>query len=624
MKGTRAVAALLNALVFAQEPVDTNCTFRAEPDRFLAAEVRAQRHVQDRLTLFSQDGLARFSRDGPSRIADARDIPQRNFIDQAIFGKLIQNNVRSASLTGDYEFVRRIHLDLTGRIPSKEAIESFVADTNPNKRDQLIDSLLYSPEFSRRWTLWLGDLMQNAAFNSFQSIQINGRNQFHAWMLKSLDDPNRSLKDMVWEALVAKGNNYDESAAPVNWNIRSRTPGGPAQDSYDTAFNRAATQFLGIGHYDCILCHNGRGHLESLSLWGKDAPRTEAQGMAAFFARMRFTYTTNDQTNYYFNSWSIADAATGNYDLNTTFGNRPNRTAIGATRAIPPQYRLGQTPRTSDWRAELATFMVEDPMFARNMANRIWKQLFNMALAEPVDQLDPARMDPKNPPPAPWSLQASHPELLERLAEDLASVNFNLREFVRVLVSSSAYQLSSRYDETWKIDYVSLFARHYPRRLEGEEIHDAIQMGTQVLANYTVQGWTETAKWAVHLPEPVEPRSNGGALNFMNSFYRGNRDTTDRQQLGSILQQLNIMNDNVVRSRIKVAASPTLRRVAGMADYGAAVDELFLMFLSRPATSAERASAIRFYETRGAANRNASTEDLAWALINRSEFILSY
>jgi hypothetical protein len=624
MKGTRAVAALLNALVFAQEPVDTNCTFRAEPDRFLAAEVRAQRHVQDRLTLFSQDGLARFSRDGPSRIADARDIPQRNFIDQAIFGKLIQNNVRSASLTGDYEFVRRIHLDLTGRIPSKEAIESFVADTNPNKRDQLIDSLLYSPEFSRRWTLWLGDLMQNAAFNSFQSIQINGRNQFHAWMLKSLDDPNRSLKDMVWEALVAKGNNYDESAAPVNWNIRSRTPGGPAQDSYDTAFNRAATQFLGIGHYDCILCHNGRGHLESLSLWGKDAPRTEAQGMAAFFARMRFTYTTNDQTNYYFNSWSIADAATGNYDLNTTFGNRPNRTAIGATRAIPPQYRLGQTPRTSDWRAELATFMVEDPMFARNIANRIWKQLFNMALAEPVDQLDPARMDPKNPPPAPWSLQASHPELLERLAEHLASVNFNLREFVRVLVSSSAYQLSSRYDETWKIDYVPMFARHYPRRLEGEEIHDAIQMGTQVLANYTVQGWTETAKWAVHLPEPVEPRSNGGALNFMNSFYRGNRDTTDRQQLGSILQQLNIMNDNVVRSRIKVAASPTLRRVAGMADYGAAVDELFLMFLSRPATSAERASAIRFYETRGAANRNASTEDLAWALINRSEFILSY
>jgi len=616
MTGKRVAAAFLSALAFAQEPIDTNCTFRAEPDRFLAAEARAHHRIQERLMSFAPEG--------PARTADSRDVPRRNYIDHAIFGKLVEKNVRSANLAGDYEFVRRVHLDLTGRIPSAEAVRSFVADTNPNKRDRLIDSLLYSPEFSHRWTMWLGDLLQNAAANSFQSLQINGRNQYHAWMLKSLDNPDRSLKDMVWEALVGKGNNYDEASAPVNWNVRSRTPGGPAQDSYDTAFNRAATQFLGVGHYDCILCHNGRGHLESLSLWGKDAARTEAQGMAAFFARMRFTYVTNDQTNYYFNSYSIADAATGNYDLNTTFGNRPNRTAIGSTRAIPPTYRLGQTPKGSDWRAEFATFLVEDPMFARNLANRIWKQLFNMALAEPVDQLDPARMDPKNPPPPGWSLQASHPELLERLAENLTGVNFNLREFVRVLVSSSAYQLSSRYDESWKIDFVPLFARHYPRRLEGEEIHDAIQVGTEVLANYTVQGWMDTAKWATHLPEPVEPRSNGAALNFMNSFFRGNRDTTDRQQLGSILQQLNLMNDNVVRSRIRVAASPALRRVGAIADYGAAVDELFFMFLSRPATSAERASAIRYFETRGAANRNASTEDLAWALINRAEFILSY
>ena len=117
-------------------------------------------------------------------------------------------------------------------------------------------------------------------------------------------------------------------------------------------------------------------------------------------------------------------------------------------------------------------------MLARNFANRLWKAMFNMGLVDPVDTLDPARLDPKNPPPEPWGLQATHPQLLEQLAASLVDSNFSLHSFIKLLVSSSAYQLSSRYDGDWKVEYVPLFARHYPRRLDGEEIHDAIAQAT--------------------------------------------------------------------------------------------------------------------------------------------------
>src|SRR5436309_2966047 len=127
-------------------------------------------------------------------------------------------------------------------------------------------------------------------------------------------------------------------------------------------------------------------------------------------------------------------------------------------------------------------------MFARNFANRIWKQLFNLGLVDPVDTLDPARLDPSNPPAAPWALQATHPELMERLAKEFTANYFNVRPFIRILVQSSAYQLSSRYDGDWSIEYVPLFARHYPRRMEGEEVHDAIAKATGVLGNYAVNG----------------------------------------------------------------------------------------------------------------------------------------
>lgn len=145
-----------------------------------------------------------------------------------------------------------------------------------------------------------------------------------------------------------------------------------------------------------------------------------------------------------------------------------------------------------------------------------------------MDTLDPSRLDPAHPFKSPWSFQATHPVLLERLAEELRRSWYDLRYVVGLLVESSAYQLSSRNEGAWKLEYVPLFARHYPRRLEGEEIHDAIAQATGIPGRYRVEGWAEPVQWAVQLPEPAEPRSNGAVTAVMNTFLRGDRDTQPR------------------------------------------------------------------------------------------------
>src|SRR5205823_13953066 len=187
-------------------------------------------------------------------------------------------------------------------------------------------------------------------------------------------------------------------------------------------------------------------------------------------------------------------------------------------------------PKDNLWRDSFARMLTDDPMFARNLANRLWKQMFNLGLVDPVDTLDPARLDPSNPPPEPWDFQATHPVLLEKLAKALHDSNFDLRAFLKLLAQSNAYQLSSRYDGDWSLSYVPLFARHYARRLEGEEIHDAISKATAVFNKYTVSGFADPFQWAMQFPEPTEPTSNGAVATFMNAFLRGNRDTTTRNQ----------------------------------------------------------------------------------------------
>ena len=605
------------------------CSFKLNPDEFLGREAQIRRDVWERARKLNGALAARRGATVP-----ASSLPVRNLIDEEIFGKLAKLNVPAARMASDEEFLRRVTLDLTGRIPSSAEVRAFLADASSDKRDLLIDRLLYSPEFTERWTMWVGDWLQNTSDRLAMAAitrGASGRNAFFNWIQEAVYS-EKSFRDLAYEVVTAAGNSYDSASGPVNWVLGGDTAMGPVQDRFDTLLVKSATTFLGLSYYDCLLCHNGRGHLESLSLWGTRTARAEAWRMAAFFARTdQVRYPENQvagqPTSFYFNSYIVGDRISGTYDLNTTFGNRPNRTPVGATRNLTPEYRLGGAPSNAGWRGEFAELLVRDPMFARNIVNRLWKHMFNLGLVEPVYALDPARLDPANPPPEPWSLQATHPALLEKLAAEFAGMNYQLRPFLRLLAQSTVYQLSSRYDGEWRIDYVPLFARHYARRLEAEEVHDAIAKATDLLGSYPVQGWSENVRWAMQLPDTIEPRGNGGnAATFMNYFLRGNRDGLPRSQTGSIQQQLALMNDTFVRDRVQVARSAKLRAIGQMTRHEEILEEIYITFLGRLPSEYERSRALAYLARKAttAALRNEAVEDLAWATINKAEFIFSY
>jgi hypothetical protein len=492
--------------------------------------------------------------------------------------------------------------------------------------------------------VWFSDLIPNTErlSTSARAPQIEGRNALDIFIRDRFNN-NRPIRDIVTELITARGNNYMVENGPASYPVLASTAMGPAQDTYDMMFSRVATSFLGMSHYDCLLCHSGPRHLTGISVWGDNTTRSDAQRMAASFSRMRLVNGAPAGARQYehalFNSTDVQDAATGQYDLNTNAGNRPVRAQVGTERSFTPEYRDGSRPAANvNWRVFFADKLVNDPMFHRNMANRVWKHFFGMGLVDPVDTLDPMRLDPKNPPPAPWTLQATHPMLLEKLADFFRQNDTDIRVLARLITQSSAYQLSSSYDGEWKFDYVPLFARHYPRRLDAEEIHDAIVTATGVMTRYTwplqngqtiPQGsaakQSDPVVWAMELPDINEPRNNGAVRDLLRTFYRGNRDTAPRMQAGSILQQLALMNSTFILDRIRLtgtAPSPVLTAIARMQDNGQAIDELFLTFLSRRPTPVERSKAQTYLQR--ATSRNDAVQDLAWACINKIDFLFSY
>jgi len=600
-----------------------NCSFTSKPDEFTLRELRVRRDLLGRVKHL--DSVLR--RNSSFAAVASQSIKQRNIIDNIIFTKLAASKVQSAPLSTDEEFIRRVTLDLTGRIPSSTDIRSFTADNSDTKRDILIEQLLSSPEYVDKWAMWMGDLLGNVGSASNVQPGNGGRDSFYNYMRVAIGT-GKSFRDVAYEMVSATGDTSDPAnGGPANYIYHMQTPMGPVQDSYDTTLAKSANAFLGITHYDCLLCHNGRGHLDGISLWASTVTRTDAQKMAAFFSRLNFTMprTSSDKYDGMYSSWRVLDRPTGSYDLNTGYGNRPNRTAIGTVKTLTPVYRDGREPAAGQGaRDAFGKMMTADPMFARNFANRLFKAFFNLGLVDPVDNMDPARLDPKNPPPSPWDLQAANPELLEALAQQAVRVDFQLKDFMRLLVQSSAYQLSSRYDGTWNIDSIPLFARHYPRRLDAEEIHDAITKATGVPNNVSVNGASAPPiAWAMQYPDTTV--NAGAGNNLLGAFLRGNRDNAQRSSAGSILQRLTTMNDSFVTNRVKVSASPVLQTVSKMADNTAAVNELFLAFVSRSPSADEQAKAMAYLAAATTpAARNSALEDLAWALVNKIDFLYSY
>jgi hypothetical protein len=612
---------------FRPAPTPSDCTFLQDPDQFLKSAEIHRRDVSQWTEMVRTQ-----PRDGSRRIAYAATdatprtpMPRKNFIDEYIFGRMERDGIPPAPLSSDLEFLRRVTFDLTGKPPTNADMFAFVADTNPNKRDAVIDKLVWSYEFADKWTMFFGDLFKNSATSTNFTRYQQGRDAFYQYIYNSISQ-NKPYDQMVREMITGEGDNFVNGA--TNWLVGTQIAMGPAQDTYDGGAVNAAQMFLGINVVDCLLCHDGARHLDSLSLWGKNEKRVNMQGLSAFFARAQITRQAIAGANYA--HFTVNQRATGDYMLNTNSGNRQPRVAVNGVNRVLPKYPWNAPVDLANANRldSLAWTLTGDFQFSRASVNYIWGKFMVEPFVSPTNAFDLARLDPQNPPPAPWTLQPTNPELLQAMAEWFRQSGYNLRLLIAMITKSNAYQLSSEYPGEWKLEYVPYYARKYVRRLDAEEIHDAIVQATWIAPSYTIDYAGSLFPWppvssAMKFPDTAEPRTNNGMVQFLNAFGRGNRDQTPRDSSGSVLQALNLMNNTFVTSRIHANnnGSSVQWILRYTTDRRVIVEHLFLSTLSRPPSPEEMATGLQVMQSLG---NTRGAESIQWALINKLEFMFNY
>lgn len=613
--------------------------FTKEGERFKPA-VRNPRDPRFR----AQFGLSRMTEDvtrrlvAPSTSSDAAaNVPpiaaSKNLVDQYIYKALQDAGVTPAERTNDYEFIRRVSIDLTGRPPTAERLRNFIADSSTDKRSKYVEELLASSLFVDRWTMYFGDRFKNAQNLPSSGVQrfAQGRDAFYSW-IKNNVVTNKPFDQVARELIASQGtNSWENEQGAINWVVGGRSS-GPAQDTFDQQTVQVATTFLGLSHSNCLLCHNGAGHLTQLSYWGSHTTRYQAWQLSAFMAKTAEALTKPDPMNspnlYY---WAVTDnPKASDYSLNTTTGNRPARQPSSPTeKTVAPMYFFnGNKPGAGEtYRVALAREITADPLFATAAVNYLWKEFFGRGIINPVDQIDPARLDPNNMPsdcadPQPCGVQPSNPYLLKALATDFSNNGYDIKGFIRKIVNSETYQLSSRWNGTWDPTYEPLFARKMVRRLWAEEISDTIAATSNLPITYTIPGESNKVSWALQLPEPI----NSGFLGY---FLPGNRDDQPRRTDGSVQQALALMNDATVLSRIKATgtgstASLMQQLIIQSGSDSALVTNLYLTVLTRPPSDSELAIGLKQLQSGVGATKADKAGSLMWALYNKVDFIFNY
>ena len=627
-----------------ENPIPSECSFfGADREKLSDAALKATGHSRlHRLSDLTGKVVAQLSYvppGSPTYGFDQANAP--GSIDSYIYADFQAQGITPAPMTTDWEFVRRVTLDLTGRIPAASDVLSFVNDTTSGKRAKLIDQLLASPQWVDKWTMFYGDLFQNTVTRPSTGVNRfpQGRNAFYQYIHDSLAN-GKSYAQMASELIGAQGGN-SYSDGTLNYLVGSYVSNGPVQDTFDAETAGVADTFLGITYVNCLLCHNGRGHLDQINLWGSTVTRYQGWELASFMAHTQPARTpvTSGNNNIYY--WSLQNNTKGytlDYTLNTTSGNRPPRTAPAGCKSgqpcyyVPPQYIFnGASPSPGqDYRTALAGQVTGDFQFARAAVNYVWAQFFGMGIVDPPDTFDLARLDPNNPPPAPWTLQPTNAKLLNALATHFIQSNYDLRALMREITNSQTYQLSSRYNGTWNAAWEPYFARKYVRRLWAEEAVDGILQSSGYMPGFKVTNFTDQGfsvpTYTMQLPDTVGVPDDGNTRTMLDTFLRGNRDDQPRRSDGSILQALNLMDGPVVESRLAytgTAAAPLITQNLNL-DNQSLVNTLFLNILSRYPSNDELNTAMSKLPAGSSTARTQAVQDLVWSLYNKVDFLFNY
>jgi hypothetical protein len=497
-------------------------------------------------------------------------------IDRLIAERWAREQVAPATAADDAEFLRRVSLDLAGRIPSVAEIRAFLADKSPDKRARVIERLLDGPAYISHFSnTWQALLVPETDPNNFRLRVFMP--PFQAWVRRQFTD-NVPYDKMVRELLTTPlsgdgqqmfnrmrtGERIDPS--PLAFYVSKETK----PEELAAATSRL---FLGV-KLECAQCHN-----HPFAKW----TRQQFWETAAFFAGMK-----QDANNFFGNFSEMTDRReiaipNTNQVVQASFldGTEPRW-----------KYKVGPRVTLADWMTSK-----QNPFFAKAAANRIWSLFFGIGIVDPVDDLGDEKAEP------------SHPELLDELGRQFAAHDFDIKFLIRAITLSKTYQLTSAQTDASQTD-LRLFTRMPVKGMTGEQLFDSVSSAT---------GYREGRG----PDDPFVFRGNTPRSEFVTKFSSQDKPT---EATTSILQALALMNGRL-GDATSVERSVTLAGVAEapFLDTGGRVETLFLATVSRPPTAAEKERLVKYIEAGGPRkDSKKALADVFWALLNSSEFILNH
>lgn len=515
----------------------------------------------------------------PSRPGFAWSTPRaNNYIDEAVFAKLKTLRINPSGLCTDGAFLRRAYLDLLGKLPTPEEARSFLADTSPTRRTELVNRLLDRPEYAEFWALKWSDLLRSEE----RTLDRKGVAAFHEWIRKSIAD-NKPIDQFARELISARGSTYANPPANYYRANRDATTRGEA----------TAEIFLGL-RLRCATCHN-----HPFDRWTQD----DYYNWADLFARVDYKIIENKRTDKNDSHEFVGEQVIYEKDKGDIADPRHGHTTE------PKLLGAGLVPDGQDRLDAVGKWITssKNPYFARMQVNRIWFNLMGRGLVDPVDDFRAT-----NPP--------SHPELLDRLAEDFVAHGYDARYIIRLIMASNVYALSSTPNPTNADDEVN-YSHVIPRRLTAEQLLDAEHDVMGVPAHFA--GYDQPIRAIDIAGVKIKREKPSVCDQFLVAFGKPPRllvTETERSNETTLGQAFQLISGPDITQMLTARDNRLGRLLSEGKSTDPIITELYWAALTRAPSDAElKALSNHVWKAR---TRRAGLEDVAWAVLNSKEFVL--
>lgn len=509
-----------------------------------------------------------------------------SFINEQIRQGWTDNEIEASEVAGDGEWVRRVYLDIVGHVPPMEEVEKFLADKDKAKRSKLIDTLLDDPGYVRHWTNVWANLMIGQ--DTPRRVSRKGMEKF----LREAFTKNRPWNDVVMDIVSAEGH-FEENGA-VNFLLAQMV----MPDDGVLATAKTTRLFLGM-QVQCTQCHNHPFN---------DWQQRQFWEFNNFFRQLQ----REDHRKYDAKAGRMVDDYSELIRRDGVSDHVTYEKRNGLIEAAYPRYfgkdlidEVAQKDKDG-WdvnrREVLAKLMIdgEKPLAALAMVNRMWSQFFGYGITKPVDD-----MGPHNPP--------SHPELLDRLGNEFVKSRYDVKQLIRWICNSEAYNLTSQASKVNEekdnpaAGTTAMFSHVYLKSMSAEQLYDSLIVAT----NAHKSG---RSSW-----EQAEDKKRVWLRQFVVAFGtdEGDESTTFN---GSIPQALMMMNGDLVKDAISAQKGSFLNTILAEAPKDTdRIRRLYLTALGRAPSPKEAKGAQDLLRVNP--DKLAAYQDMFWALLNSNEFI---